>query len=119
MGSAGFGGGPITQHGPVGPIRNAVVQYLIAACTCGLGAVYLTYTFANELNQFRQKNDVSFIMLLLIIGWLSIPEKVIEAKRMAGIPNPSASNVILYLFFWPYFLTLDLNEIYTAAGAQS
>lgn len=116
MGAPAPGG--VTRHGPVGPIRNPILVFALGYITCGLYFWYMAYVYANELNAFRQKNDISFVMLLLFIGWLSMPEKVLEAKQMAGIPNPTAPNLIMYLLLWPYFLTADLNEIYQAAGAR-
>jgi hypothetical protein len=45
-----------------------------------------------------------------------MPAKILEAKQMAGVPNPQVPNVILYLLLGPYFLATDLNEIWQAAG---
>jgi hypothetical protein len=106
-----------TNHGPVGTTRNWIMV-LVSGALCGIPPIIYLYNMINELNEFRRKDDASFLMCLLIIGWFSMPEKVAEAKRMAGIQNPETPNAILYLFFWFYFLTEDLNEIWKAAGGQ-
>jgi hypothetical protein len=45
-----------------------------------------------------------------------LPQKVLEAKQMAGVPNPTVPHPILYLLLGLYFLPADLNEIWKAAG---
>ena len=76
----------------------------------------------NELKDFRQKDDLNpimfFIPILGIIEMWKLPQKVLEAKQMAGVINPSAPNPILYLLLGIYFIPADLNEIWQAAGGQ-
>ena len=74
----------------------------------------------NELKAFRQKDDINPIMLFipimnLLMIW-GLPEKMLEAKRMAGVPNPSVPHPILYLLLGLYFMPADLNEVFQAAG---
>jgi hypothetical protein len=47
-----------------------------------------------------------------------LPEKVLDAKRMAGIPNPEVPQPIMYLLLGIYFLPNDLNEIWQGAGGS-
>lgn len=103
-------------HGPLGTTRNPIMVFAISWITCGAGYLYYTWKMATELNAFTQKESVNLIMLFLVVGWFNVPEAVIEAKRVAGIANPTAASAILYVFLWPYFLTNDLNEIWQAAG---
>ena len=58
---------------------------------------------------------LTVLLLPLFFIW-GIPPKVLEAKQMAGVPNAQVANPILYLFFSPYFLAADLNEVWQAAG---
>jgi len=106
-------------HGPVGQVRNPVMS-LVIGLVCGFYLLYLLWVEANELKAFRGKDDINpilfFVPILNIILIWGLPEKVLEAKQMAGIPNANVSSPILYLFLWPYFLTGDLNEIWQAAG---
>lgn len=111
--------GSLIATGPVGPVRNWMMVAFLSYCCGGLGAVYYLWTFAKELNAFRQQSDVNFIMLLFWVGFLSFPEKVLDAKRLAGVSSPSASSGIAYMFLWPILLTKDLNEIYQAAGPRN
>ncbi len=93
-----------------------------------IGGICFLYLFLqlwqmlNELKDFRQKDDLNPIMFFLpVIGLIQtwgLADKVMEAKQMAGVPNPSVSHPILYLFLGPYFLAGDLNEIWQAAGGQ-
>ncbi len=109
------GGAAMTGHGPVGTTRNWIMVVLGIAL-CGIPGLLYLYNMIKELNDFRRKDDANFFMCLIYIGWFSMPEKILEAKRMAGIANPQASNAIMYLLFWFYFLPEDLNEIWKAAG---
>jgi hypothetical protein len=72
------------------------------------------------LKGFRGKDDLNPILFLVpilgIIELWKLPEKVLDAKLMAGIPNAQTASPILYLLFWPYFLTVDLNEVWLAAS---
>ena len=112
------GVGAMAGHGPVGTTRNWIMVVLSFAL-CGIPALVYLYNMLKELNDFRRKDDASFLMCLIYIGWFSMPEKILEAKQMAGIANPQVQNAILYLFGWFYFLPEDLNEIWKAAGGQA
>jgi hypothetical protein len=72
----------------------------------------------NELNAFRQKEDLNPILVLVSpLLFFLLPDKVLEAKRMAGIPNPEVQNPILYVLLgWAFFFPNDLNEIWQAAS---
>jgi hypothetical protein len=106
-------------HGPIGAVRNPIVQ-LVIGLVCGFYFIYLAWVEINELKAFRQKDDINpilfFVPILNLLLLWGLPEKVLEAKQMAGVPNATVTSPILYLFLWPYFLTGDLNEIYQAAG---
>jgi hypothetical protein len=59
-----------------------------------------------------------FIPILGLLEMLKLPAKVLEAKRMAGVPNAQEPNLILYLFLGIYFIPADLNEVWQAASAR-
>jgi hypothetical protein len=117
---AGPMGPPVAPggFGPIGQTRGAVMQLVISAI-CGFYALYLIWVEVTELKAFRQKDDINpilfFIPILNLIQLWGLNAKVLEAKQMAGVPNPQVSHSILYLFLWPYFMTNDLNEIWAAA----
>ena len=110
---------PAGQHGPVGNVRNPIAVTLIGLI-CFIYALFVVFSELNELKAFRQKDDfnpVLTVLLWIFFVW-GMPAKVLEAKQMAGIPNPTVSSPILYFLLGPYFLTQDLNEIWQAAGGQ-
>jgi hypothetical protein len=118
------GGAPLVptgggQRGPIGTIRNPVMTIVIGM-VCGIYAIIQLWKMLNELKAFRGKDDINPIMFFLpimsIIEGLKLSEVVLDAKRMAGIPNPQVPNQIVYLFFGFFFLPGDLNEIWQAAG---
>jgi hypothetical protein len=110
---------PMGGHGPVGNIRNPIVVLAIGYI-CFIYLIFALWSLLNELKAFRNKDDLNPILFFLpVIGLLEmwkLPEKVLEAKRMAGIVNPQVPHPVLYLFLWPYFLVVDLNEVFQAAG---
>jgi hypothetical protein len=93
---------------------------LVFSALCFVYAAIQLWGMINELKSFRQKDDLNplffFIPVLSLIEMWKLPEKVLDAKRMAGIATPVVPHPALYLFFWIYFLPLDLNEIWNAAG---
>lgn len=106
-------------HGPVGNARNPIMV-LVLSLVCFLYAAWQLWSMLSELKAFRQKDDLNpiffFIPILGLIEMWKLPEKVLEAKRMAGVPNPEVPQPILYLLLGIYFLPNDLNEIWQAAG---
>jgi hypothetical protein len=121
------GGAPMVRagaHGPIGNVRNPIVVTLLCYVTCGVYALFWIWSTVNELKAFRQREDINpilfFIPILSIIQIWQLPEKVLEAKQMAGVPNPQVPHPVLYLMLSPYFFTSDLNEVWqTAGGGQS
>lgn len=113
------GGGPPGAHGPIGTTRNPIMVLIISAI-CFIYFFIQLWGMINELKAFRQKDDLSpimfFIPVLNIIQLWGLPEKVLEAKQMAGVPNPTVPHPIMYLFLGLYFIPADLNEIWQAAG---
>jgi hypothetical protein len=107
-------------HGPVGNVRNPVMTTVIGM-VCFVYALFVLFSELNELKAYRQKDDINpilmFVPILNLLMIWNLPEKVLDAKRMAGIPNPQVVHPVLYLFLSPYFLTNDLNEIFQASGA--
>ena len=133
MGGLGPGAAPIVPaggapayaargpHGPVGNLRNPIVVTLLGFI-CFPYMFFVLWSTVNELKAFRQKDDINPIMVFvpimnLLLVW-GLPEKVLEAKQIAGVPNPQVVHPVLYLLLWPYFFTTDLNEIFQACGAQ-
>jgi hypothetical protein len=111
-----FGG----QRGPIGKIRNPVLTIVLGYVTCGIFAIISMWGMLNELKTFRGKDDINPILFFLPIigiieGW-KLNEKVLDAKRMAGVPNPQVAHPVLYLFFALFFLPGDLNEVWQAAS---
>jgi hypothetical protein len=115
---AGGGPGTLSGAGPIGKERNPVMV-LVIGMLCFVYAIIQLIQMLSELKAFRQKDDISiitfFIPILNLIKMWQLPEKVLEAKRMAGIPNPQTVHPIGYIFLSPFFLSGDLNEIWAAA----
>jgi len=111
-----MGGG---QRGPIGKIRNPVMTVVIS-CVCFVYAIIQIWQMINELKTFRGKDDLNpiffFIPILNYIELWKLNEKVLDAKRMAGVPNPQVASPVLYLFLALFFLPGDLNEIWQAAS---
>jgi hypothetical protein len=110
------GGG---QRGPIGKIRNPVMT-IVLSMVCFVYAIIQVWQMINELKAFRGKDDLNpiffFIPILNYIELWKLNEKVLDAKRMAGVPNPQVASPVLYLFFALFFLPGDLNEVWQAAG---
>jgi hypothetical protein len=109
-------GGPT---GPIGKERNPVMV-LVLSCICFVYALIQIWGMLNELKAFRQKDDLNpilfFVPILNYIEMWKLPQKVLDAKQMAGVPNPVVPHPVLYLLLGLYFLPADLNEIWKAAG---
>jgi hypothetical protein len=112
--------GPVGAHGPIGQERSWLVIIIVGSITCGLGYLWYYWNMLNELKAFRQKDDLNPIMFLVpllnLLLLFELPDKVLDAKRMAGIPNPAVQNGIMYLLLGWYFFPNDLNEIWQAAS---
>jgi hypothetical protein len=116
-----MGGAPMMAggaRGPVGKTRNPVMVFVVSMI-CFVYALISIWQMLNELKAFRGKDDFNPILVLLlpIVFIWGIPPKVLEAKQMAGVPNAQVASPILYLFFSPYFMAADLNEVWQAAGS--
>jgi hypothetical protein len=118
------GGAPMVQmgsgqRGPIGKIRNPVMT-IVLSMVCFIYGMIQLWGMLNELKAFRGKDDFKpiffFLPILSIIEGLKLAEIVLDAKRMAGVPNPQVTNQIVYLFFGLFFLPGDLNEVWQAAG---
>jgi hypothetical protein len=92
---------------------------LALSIVCFVYAAWQLWQMTNELKDFRGKDDLNpilfFVPILGLIEMWKLPEKVLEAKRMAGVANPEVPQPILYLLLGVYFLPNDLNEIWQAA----
>ncbi len=113
------GSGPLGPVGPIGTERNPIMV-LVLGSLCFVYGIIQMLGMIKELKAFRQKDDINplflFIPILNIITLWGVPEKVLEAKRMAGIQNPQVPHPILYLLLGAYFFPTDLNEVWKAAG---
>lgn len=93
---------------------------LVISMVCFVYAIVQLWGMLNELKAFRGKDDLNPIMFFLpiisIINMWNLPPKILEAKQMAGVPNPQVAHPVLYLFLGVYLLPSDLNEIWQAAG---
>ena len=107
------------QRGPIGKIRNPVMTIVIS-CICFVYALLQVWQMLNELKAFRGKDDLNPILFFVpILGYIELwklNEKVLDAKRMAGVPNAQVASPVLYLFLAMFFLPGDLNEIWQAAS---
>lgn len=108
---------------PIGKTRNPVMT-LIFSALCFVYAIIQVWQMANELRAFRGKDDIKpiffFIPILSLIEMWKLAPKLLEAKQMAGVPNPSVQHPVLYLLLGIYFWPADLNEIWQAAsGGQA
>jgi hypothetical protein len=108
-------------HGPVGKERNWLVVVVVGSI-CFIAGFYYAWAMLNELKAFRQRDDINpilfFVPILNLLLLFQLPDKVLEAKRMAGISNASVQTGIIYLLLGWYFFPNDLNEIWKAAGGQ-
>jgi hypothetical protein len=116
------GGAPMVHaggRGPIGQTRNPIMVLVIGSI-CFVYAIIQLWGMVNELKAFRGKDDINPIMMFVpimnIIFFWNLPAKVLEAKQMAGVPNPQVAHPILYLLLGSYFLPADLNEVWQAAG---
>jgi hypothetical protein len=117
------GGAPMVHAGaggrPLGQTRNPIMVLVIGSI-CFVYAILQMWAMLNELKAFRGKDDINpiflFVPILNIILFWNLPAKVLEAKQMAGVPNPEVPHPILYLFLSTYFLPADLNQVWQAAG---
>jgi hypothetical protein len=93
---------------------------LVISMVCFVYAIVQLWGMLNELKAFRGKDDINpilfFLPIISIINMWNLPPKILEAKQMAGVPNPQVAHPVLYLFLGIYFLPNDLNEIWQAAG---
>jgi hypothetical protein len=107
-------------RGPIGTTRNPIMVLAISII-CGFYAIWQLWQMVNELKAFRGKDDINpiffFIPILGLIEMWKLPPKILEAKQMAGVPNPTVQHPVLYLFFSIFFWPSDLNEIWQAAGS--
>lgn len=114
-----YGAAGAYGRGPTGTVRNPVMV-LVFSMLCFVYAMIQVWQMLGELKAFRQKEDLNpiffFIPILNYIELWKLPEKVLDAKRMAGIHNPQVVHPVSYLFLAIYFLPTDLNEIWQAAG---
>lgn len=117
------GGAPMVPAGaggrPIGKTRNPIMVLVIGSI-CFVYAIIQIWGMLNELKAFRGKDDINpiflFIPILNLIMLWGLPAKVLEAKQMAGVPNAQVAHPILYLLLGGYFLPVDLNEVWQAAG---
>lgn len=110
---------PAGGRGPIGKARNPVMV-LVISMLCFVYAIIQLWGMLSELKAFRGKDDINpiffFIPILGLIEMWKLPPKILEAKQMAGVPGAQVPHPVLYLFVGLYFLPLDLNEIWQAAG---
>jgi hypothetical protein len=100
-----------------GMIRNPVMVLVLTSVTCGAYGIYAMWTMLNELKNYTKTPDFNpihiFIPILqLIFLFTKLPPEVKKAKQMAGSRNPEPQGIIFYLFFAPYALAKDLNEVW-------
>ena len=100
----------------------ALVGNLIAL----VGVVLFLYFVIMMLFDLKKvTNDESFMWWLVFIPcanyyllWWLVPQQVAKAKQMAGLPDPSARNIVLYIFLTPFALAADLNDLAAPGSAM-
>ena len=104
-------------RGPIGQTRNPT-QVLVISLLCGFYGFYQVFQELGELRAYRGKDDINPIVatLLWIVFCWGMPAKMLEAKQMAGIPNPQVGSPILYFLVGYWAMAKDLNEIWAASG---
>jgi len=108
--------------GPVGTTRNPLLV-LVFSMLCFVYGMIQLFQMVSELKDFRRQDDIHpilvFVPVLGLIEMWRLPEKVLDAKRQAGVANPEVVHPILYVLLGIYFLPNDLNEVWQAAGGGS
>jgi len=110
--------------GPKGKIRNPIMCIVWTFLSCGFYAIIANYLWASELKAYLNNDpDITpwfaFISPLNLLLLLKMPDKVTEAKRRAGHPNPQSAGLIMYFLLGIYFIPKDLNEIWDPTGQLS
>lgn len=94
----------------------------VFSCLCFVYALIAIWSMINELKAFRQKNDLNpimfFVPILQLLELWNLAPKLLDAKRMAGVPNAQVQHPVLYLLLGIYFIPLDLNEMWQAVQAR-
>jgi hypothetical protein len=119
-GAPGMMGGAMPGGaGAKGQTRNPVMTLLIS-WICFLYMLYVHFQMANELKAFLNTEEITpwwmFIFPLNLLLILKLPNLMVEAKRRAGVANPQAGGLFMYLFFTPYVMAKDLNEVWNPTG---
>lgn len=107
--------------GPRGKTRNPIMCALWTFLSCGMYYPIAMYLWVSDLKAFLgdDKDITPWFALffpLNILLLLKLPDKVVEAKRRAGHPNPQSAGLIMYWLFGYYFIPKDLNEIWNPTG---
>jgi len=111
----------------VGTVLAFIIPFmgLIFNLVSFVGAVLLIYFLVMMLLDLQKvTNDPSFMWWLVFIPcanlyllWMLAPAQVAKAKQMAGLPNPVARGIVLYIFLAPYALAADLNDLAAPGSA--
>jgi len=87
--------------------------------------LFLYFVIMMLLDLKRVTNDESFMWWLVFIPcanyyllWWLAPQQVSKAKQMAGLPDTSARNIVLYIFLTPFALAADLNDLAAPGSAM-
>jgi hypothetical protein len=115
---------PAGGAGPVGKTRNPLVCGLLTFITCGMYYPIAMMFWAGDLKAYLGNDPeitpwFGLIFPLNLMLLLKLPDKVVEAKRRAGHPNPSSAGFIMYFLLGWYFIPKDLNEIWNPGGQHS
>ncbi|MCS6899724.1 MAG: hypothetical protein NZX77_08130 [Polyangiaceae bacterium] len=110
----------LAAPGPVGTIRNPVTTLLLCLVCFPIGCVQLK-ALEDELNAFVGNGKKASILWLILplIPVLGMPQLMAEARAKAGTPVQGEGNLLYYLFFGPYMIPKDANEIWRHLGARS
>jgi len=106
--------------GPIGQTRNPVMVLLLS-WVCAFYYIYSMWTMLNELKAYLNKSEIQpwhlFIPILnILLLWINTPKWVTEAQQKAGVANPAASGIIMYILFTPFALAGDLNKVWNPRG---
>jgi hypothetical protein len=132
------GGYPAPFPGPTGGLvsvgdqREPAMVILFTILTCGIYGLWWYHTYATEVKNSLNRQDLSpgrdLLLMFVTCGiwgiiafYYNYPKLFVEMQRRVGLPpnDISGTTVLLGILFAPvsiYMIQTELNRIWTAAG---